>query len=104
MTYSNGQVTHHTRPVGFRLGHHWEKMKFDITETPGNDIILEIPWLRQRNPQIDWANERIFFVGDPKFLKLYAVPQLDDHMDCDIQVLSATEMETLAKKDNTYVL
>ena len=25
-------------------------------------------------------------------------------MDCDIQVLSATEMETLAKKDNTYVL
>ena len=25
-------------------------------------------------------------------------------MDCDIQVLSATEMETLTKKDNIYIL
>ena len=84
MTYNNGRVTHHTCLVGLQLGRHWEKMKFNITETPGNNIILEIPWLRQRNPQIDWANEQIFFVGDSKSLKLYAVPQLDDHMDCDI--------------------
>ena len=103
MTYNNRQIMHHTRFVGFWLGRHWEKMKFDITETPENNIILRIPWLRQRNPQIDWANEQISFVRDPKSSKLYAVPQLDDHMDCDIQVLSATEMETLAKKDNTYV-
>ena len=73
-------------------------------ETPENDIILGISWLRQQNPEIDWANERIFFVRDPKFLKLYAVPQLDDYMDCDIQVLSATKIETLTRKDNTYVL
>ena len=104
MTYNNGQVTHHTCLVGFWLGHHWEKMKFNITETLRNNIILGIPWLRQWNPQIDWANEQIFFIRDPKSLKLYAVPQLNDHIDCDIQVLLATEMKTLAKKDNTYVL
>ena len=103
-TYNNRQVMHHTCPVGFQLGHHWKKIKFDTTETPRNNIILEISWLKQRNPQIDWANEQISFVGDPKFLKLYAVPQLDNHIDCDIQVLSATEMETLAKKDDTYIL
>ena len=79
-------------------------MKFDIMKIPGNNIILGIPWLRQRNPQIDWANKQISFIGDPKSLKLYAVPQLNNHMDCDIQVLSATEMKTLAKKDDTYVL
>ena len=37
-------------------------------------------------------------------MKLYAVPQLDDHIDCNIQVLLATQMETLAKKNNIYVL
>ena len=79
-------------------------MKFDIMKTPGNDIIREIPWLKQRNSQIDWANKQIFFVGDPKSSKLYAVPQLNNHIDCDIQVLSAIKMETLAKKDNTYIL
>ena len=42
MTYNNGQVMHHTRPVTFRLGRHWEKMKFDITEISGNDVILGI--------------------------------------------------------------
>ena len=79
-------------------------MKFNIMETSGNDIILGIPWLKQQNLQIDWVNEQIIFVEDPKSSKLYAVLQLDDHMDCDIQVLSATVIETLAKKDDTYVL
>ena len=102
MIYNNKQVTHYTCPVGFWLGHYLEKMKFDITETPRNDIILGISWLKQRNPQIDWANKQISFIGDLKSSKLYAVPQ-DDHIDCDIQVLSAIEMETLAKKNNIYV-
>ena len=39
-----------------------------------------------------------------KSLNLYAFLQLDDHINCDIQVLSATERETLFKKDNTYIL
>ena len=104
MTYNNRQVTHHTCSVGFPLGYHWEKIKFNITETSKNNIILGIPWLIQQNLQIDWANKQIFFVEDPKSSKLYAVPQLDDHIDCDIQVLSAIEIKTLAKKDNTFVL
>ena len=95
---------HYTCPDGFWLGRHWEKIKFDITETPGNNIILEIPWLNQQNPQIDWANKQIFFIGDPKSLKLYIVLQLDDHMDYDIQVLLATKIKILAKKNNIYVL
>ena len=36
-------------------------------------------------------------------MKLYIVLQLDDHIDCDIQVLLATEMKTLVKND-TYIL
>ena len=78
-------------------------MKFDITKTPKNDIILDIPWLKQWNSQIDQTNEQIFFIRDPKFSKLQTVPQLDNHMNCNIQILSATEMKTLAKKDNTYI-
>ena len=43
MTYNNKQVMHYTCPVGFWLERHWEKMKFDITETLRNNIILGIP-------------------------------------------------------------
>ena len=47
MTYNNRQVMYYTCSIGFQLGHHWKKMKFDITKTFENHIILGIPWLRQ---------------------------------------------------------
>ena len=61
MIYNNGQVMYYTQTVGLQLKRHWKKMKFNITEILGNNIILGILWLRQRNSQIDWASERIPF-------------------------------------------
>ena len=73
MKYNDGWVNLETVPIPIRLGQHWEKIQFDITEQPGSDIVLGIPWLRAANPMIDWAENEIYFVkgGNPN--KLYPV-------------------------------
>ena len=47
ITYNNRRVIYHTCLVRLWLNCHWEKIKFDITETFKNHIILGIVWLRQ---------------------------------------------------------
>ncbi len=63
MKYNNGLIDQETRPIHLRLGRHWEKLRLDVTEQPGSDIVLGIPWLRTANPMIDWTNETIAFLG-----------------------------------------
>jgi hypothetical protein len=37
------------------------KMNLDVFGLAAHDIILGLPWLRERNPQIDWVNRTLSF-------------------------------------------
>jgi hypothetical protein len=51
-----------TAPVHLRIGHHYEKVDLFITKlSPGNPIILGLPWLQEHNPSIDWETSVLTF-------------------------------------------
>ena len=85
-----------------RLGQHWEKIQFDITEQPGSNIVLGIPWLRAANPMIDWAENEIYFVkgGNPN--KLY--PVLNPPEGVEIFAMTAEETRKELKNPNAKIL
>jgi hypothetical protein len=41
--YNAGTVTQETDELPLRIGHHREKLQFDITEAPGCDVVLGLP-------------------------------------------------------------
>jgi hypothetical protein len=43
------------------IGGHWERITFDVTDIGRHDIILGLPWIREHNPEIDWASEQLKF-------------------------------------------
>jgi len=53
VTYNKGMVTHETNELPLRLGRHREMLQFDITEAPGYDVVLGLPWLMESNPTIN---------------------------------------------------
>jgi len=67
VTYNQGQVDEETEELTLRLGRHRERLQFDITESPGSDVVLGLPWLKMSNPYIDWRKEQITFpeIGTP---------------------------------------
>ena len=84
------------------LTQHWEKIQFDITEQPGSDIVLGIPWLRAANPMIDWAENKIYFVKSGNSNKLYSV--LNPPEGVKIFTMSAEEMREELKNPDTKIL
>jgi len=40
-------------------------IQFDITDSPGSDVVLGLPWLKEANPYINWKEETIWFEGSP---------------------------------------
>lgn len=52
--YGQGWVDMETAPLDFYLAGRTERIKLDITEISGVDVILGIPWLRASNPQVNW--------------------------------------------------
>jgi hypothetical protein len=51
--YNKGMVTHETNRLPLRLGCYQEMLQFDITEAPGCDVVLGLPWLIESNPTIN---------------------------------------------------
>ena len=59
VNYDNGRITRQTEPLTIEVQGHRERVAFDITEMPGHDIILGLPWLRSSNPVIDWTTGQL---------------------------------------------
>jgi hypothetical protein len=53
MTYNNGIISRETPLVPLIIGRYLEKIQFDITDTPGYDVVLGLPWLKESNPTIN---------------------------------------------------
>ena len=61
VTYNNGMVSRETQELPLIVGHHSEKTQFDITDAPGCDVVLGLPWLMGSNPTINWSKGIIQF-------------------------------------------
>ena len=102
MKHNDEWVNRETVPTPMRLGQHLEKIQFDITEQPGSDIVLGIPWLWAANPMIDWAENKIYFVKSSNSNKLYSV--LNSPEGVKIFAMSAEETREELKNPDTKIL
>jgi len=50
--------------IRMAIGNHSKILTFDITLLGGHNIILELPWLQQHNPQIHWSSSKVTFTSD----------------------------------------
>ena len=51
---SNGGILdQQTGRIPLRMGRHQEMVQFDVTTTPGSDVVLGLPWLQGANPTIN---------------------------------------------------
>ena len=89
MKYNEGLVNKETQLVHLRIEQHSKKLRLDITELSGSDIVLGISWLRSANSLIDWVNETIAFL-DTGTTQLYSI--LQPSKGVDIFAMTAKDM------------
>ena len=78
--YNHGRVDQETKDTRIRIGPYAAAMQFDITVTGTHDIVLGLPWLKEANPQINWARQMMHF---PQGWK---VPLSEDLPDDGIEI------------------
>ncbi len=54
----NERVNRETKPLPIAIQQHHEELTFDIARITTHDIVLEMPWLKQHNSEVDW-NTRV---------------------------------------------
>ena len=64
ITNKAGRMTHFAR-LKLTVGQRTELTEFLITDLGPEDIILELPWLKKVNPDIDWENGEIDIPSGP---------------------------------------
>ena len=92
VTYNHGVVTEETHELPLRMGRHREKLQFDITEAPGCDVVLGLPWLKGSNPTINWKRNTIHFENDG--FRPTPLSVVRDELDM-LEVCAMTSTETL---------
>jgi hypothetical protein len=85
---------------------HKERVLFLVTDTENHDILLGMDWLKAHNPNIDWANNRIYLDWCPPLYKprrtpgptiAYLLPtceweeQIDNDMDVAIHSIDVSQ-------------
>jgi len=55
-----GPVTHMTK-VPMDISSYRELATFHVANLQNHEVVLEMPWLREHNPRIDWNDKRIIF-------------------------------------------
>ena len=89
VTYNNGIVSRETQQLPLLIGRYTEKTQFDITDAPGCDVVLGLPWLMESNPTINWSSETIQF-GNSQPMLLRRVQ--DVSQEIDVRAMSAQEL------------
>ena len=100
VTYNNGIVSRETQQLPLSIGRYTEKTQFDITDAPGCDVVLGLPWLMESNPTINWSSETIQF-GDSQPMLLRRVH--DVSQEIDVRAMSAQELLEAVTEDITQV-
>jgi hypothetical protein len=100
VTYNNGMVSRETQEIPLTLGRHSEKTQFDITDAPGCDVVLGLPWLTESDPKINWGSETIQF-GDSQPTLLRRVH--DVSQEIDVRAMSAQELYDAVTQDPKQV-
>jgi hypothetical protein len=101
VTYNNGMVLRETQEIPLTMGRYSEKTQFDITDAPGCDVVLGLPWLTESDPKINWSSETIQF-GDSQPTLLRRV--YDVSQEIDVRAMSAEELYDAVTQDPTQVL
>ena len=57
----NERVMKETRSLSVAIQHHHEKIIFNIVQMITHDIVLEMPWLKKHNSNIDWVKRVLTF-------------------------------------------
>ena len=57
----NERVIEETRSLLIAIQHHHEKIIFDIVWMIMHNIVLEMPWLKKHNSDIDWVKKVLIF-------------------------------------------
>jgi hypothetical protein len=60
---NGGTVVKKTTLISVDIQGHWERVNFDVTKTSTYDAVLELPWLAQHNPTINYKNRTMVFNG-----------------------------------------
>ena len=102
MKHNNEWVNQETVFTLMHLSQHWEKIQFDITEQPGSNIVLGIPWLWAANSMINWVKNEIYFVRGSNSNKLYSV--LNSSEGVKIFTMSVKETREELKNSDTKIL
>ncbi|EIM85839.1 uncharacterized protein STEHIDRAFT_36003, partial [Stereum hirsutum FP-91666 SS1] len=50
-----GKITNYIKTT-LKVGDHKEHAKFSVTDIGEDNLILGLPWLRKRNPALNWRN------------------------------------------------
>jgi hypothetical protein len=100
VTYNNGMVSRETQQLPLSIGRYTEKTQFDITDAPGCDVVLGLPWLMESNPTINWSSETIQFgSSQPTLLRRVR----DVSQEIDVRAMSAQELYDAVSQDPTQV-
>jgi len=99
VTYNQGVVAEETEEIPLRIGRYRGKVQYDITEAPGSDVVLGLPWLKEANPYINWKEETIWFEGSPKPTPLSVVRDALDMVGVCAMTYAETE-ELIAESPN----
>jgi hypothetical protein len=90
MMYNNSIVSRETEKILLEIGRYQGKIQFDITDAPGCDVVLGLPWLKESNLRINWSEETIQF-GNSSLVWLKTVGYKPPDIK-ELFAMSATEL------------
>ena len=99
--YNNGIVSRETEKILLEIGRYQGKIQFDITDAPGCDVVLGLPWLKESNPWINWSEETIQF-GDSSPVRLKTVGYKPPDIK-ELFAMTAQELQDAVTQDPTQV-
>ncbi len=64
-----------------------QKLTFDVLNSIKYDVILEMPWLREKNSRIDWISKELYITIDVYKISEQSEMSLSEHKSWDHKIL-----------------
>ena len=84
------------------MGTYAERVEFTVIELQTYDVILGMPWLFEKNPDVDW-NQRSVIVADHHTNQNHELKSADGAEEAMTMVLSALQLKRLLRQPGTEV-